>query len=170
MCFLILGGGWLLWGIWCGGRGPQTMHRQGLYGRGRPRLYGMNRPSLDRMHRTRLHRMHRTSLYRMHRTSLYRMHRTCTDSPRTLWATSRSTGGGVCFVLKWPTAVASRPARLFDENGPACLEPRSPSPAQIRAYQRRRVPTARVPTCTTEQSSAKLGAVQTGGGQSIKRT
>ncbi len=62
----------------------------------------------------------------------------------------------VCFVLKWPTAVASRPARLFDERWPACLGPRSQSLPQIREHQRCRVPDARIPAGTTGQVRREL--------------
>ena len=48
-------------------------------------------------------------------------------------------------------AIASRPARLFDERWPACLGPRSQSPSQIREHQRCRVPDARIPAGTTGQ-------------------
>ena len=40
-----------------------------------------------------------------------------------------------CFVLMWPKAVDSRPARLFSERVTACLEPRLQTPSQIHAHQ-----------------------------------
>ena len=41
------------------------------------------------------------------------------------------------FVLKWPMAVASRPARLFDDEGPASSEPLPQPPSQTHEHQRR---------------------------------
>ena len=41
------------------------------------------------------------------------------------------------FCLKWPMAVASRPARLFNDEGPASSEPLPQSPSQTHEHQRR---------------------------------
>ena len=51
-------------------------------------------------------------------------------------AGSRGTSPRICFVLMWPKAVGSRPARLFIEKVTACLEPRLQTPPQIHVHQR----------------------------------
>ncbi len=54
----------------------------------------------------------------------------------------------VLFVLMWPMAVGGRAASLFDTLGPASLDPRSQSPSQLRACQRRRELICPAPTYT----------------------
>ena len=62
----------------------------------------------------------------------------------------------------WPMAVGGRAASLFGTLGPASLDPRSQSPSQLRACQRRRELISRVPTCTTDQVRRGEGADQAG--------